>query len=70
LLINAAIVSTRSRDLRKMERAYRRLEAHLPSECQAFFQQASHQVAGLGFSPEARTMVHARHAKWTSRARA
>ncbi len=70
LLLNAAIVSTRSRDLHKMERAYRRMEAHLPSECAAFFQQAAHQVAGLGFSAEARTMVQARHAKWTSRSRA
>ncbi|MCE2947636.1 MAG: hypothetical protein ACK515_03190 [bacterium] len=70
LLINAAIVSTRSRDLRKMERAYRRLETHLPSECPAFFQQAAHQVAGLGFSPEARALVQSRNAKWTSRGRA
>jgi hypothetical protein len=70
LLINAAIVSTRSRDTRKMERAYRRLEAHLPSECPAFFQQAAHQVAGLGFSAEARALVQSRNAKWTSRGRA
>ena len=70
LLINAAVISTRSRDMRKMERAYRRLEAHLPSECPAFFQQAAHQVAGLGFSPDARTMVQSRNAKWTSRASA
>jgi len=70
LLINAAIVSTRSRNLKKMERAYKRLEAHLPSECAAFFQQAAHQVAGLGFSAEARGMVQARHAKWTARSRA
>jgi len=70
LLINAAIVSTRSRDLKKMERAYKRLEAHLPSECAAFFQQAAHQVAGLGFSAEARAMVQARHTKWTARSRA
>ncbi|MBC7779126.1 MAG: hypothetical protein H7125_03380 [Proteobacteria bacterium] len=70
LLINAAIVSTRSRDLKKMDRAYKRLEAHLPSECPAFFQQAAHQVAGLGFSVEARAMVQARNVKWTSRSRA
>ncbi len=67
LLLNSAIVATRTRDLARMERAFRRMETHLPSECQAFFRQASHQVAGIGFSPEARKLVQARNAKWTAR---
>jgi hypothetical protein len=67
LLLNSAIVSTRSRDTNKMERAFKRMEAHLPSECPAFFKQAAHQVAGLGFSPEARQLVQTRSAKWTAR---
>lgn len=69
LLVNAAIVSTRSRDLHRMKRAYQHLETHLPSECPAFFQQAAHQVAGIGFTQEARALVQARNAKWTSQSR-
>jgi len=69
LLVNAAIVSTRSRDLRRMERAYRRLETHLPSECPSFFRQAAHQVAGIGFTQEARALVQSRNTKWTLQGR-
>jgi hypothetical protein len=65
LLVNGAIVATRARDLRRMERAYRRLEAHLPSECPAFFERANHQVSGLGFSVEARALVRARLKRWS-----
>ena len=65
LLVNGAIVATRARDLRRMERAYRRLEAHLPSECPAFFERANHQVSGLGFSVEARALVRVRMQRWS-----
>ena len=65
LLVNRAIVATRSHDPGRMERAFAGLAAALPEAAPGFFAEGMREMDRLGYPPHVREVMerwHARHA--------
>ncbi len=64
LLVNRAIVATRSHDPGRMERAFAALVEALPEAAPAFFAEGMREMDRLGYPPHVRAVMerwHARH---------
>jgi hypothetical protein len=67
LLLNHAIVATRTQNPDRMERAFNLLGALLPQDCPAFFDEALEQSERRAFGDAVREVIRDHHRRWTRR---
>jgi len=67
LLLNRAIVATRSHDPRLMEEAFETLLENLPEEAPAFFREGMEQMDVLGYPPRVRAVMQRYYDQWCGR---
>ncbi|QIK38144.1 hypothetical protein GWK36_09300 [Caldichromatium japonicum] len=64
LLINRAIVATRTRQPELMDSAFRSIADYLPDEAPAFFREGMSQIEGLDYPAAARTVMEHYFTAW------
>jgi hypothetical protein len=65
LLLNHAIVATRSHDTDTMEMAFEVLTAHLPEDAGKFFSEGMQQMDALNYPPHVRKVMEKYHNDWS-----
>jgi hypothetical protein len=66
LLLNSAIVATRTLEPKRMELAFDRIARLLPNDAADFFAQAMQQLDIIGYPPPVRQVVEAYYKKYTN----
>jgi hypothetical protein len=66
LLLNRAIVATRSHDPDLMEAAFSAVVEHLPDDAQRFFAEGMEQMDLLGYPPQVRRVMQRYHERWST----
>lgn len=64
LLLNRAIVATRSHEPTLMEDAFETLLEHLPDEAPGFFREGMEQMDALGYPPRVRALMQRYYDRW------
>jgi hypothetical protein len=64
LLLNRAIVATRSHEPILMEEAFESLVEHLPDEAPGFFREGMEQMDALGYPPRVRALMRRYYDQW------
>lgn len=64
LLLNRAIVATRSHEPMLMEEAFESLVEHLPDEAPGFFREGMEQMDALGYPPRVRALMQRYYDQW------
>lgn len=64
LLLNRAIVATRSHRPALMKEAFESLIEHLPDEAPTFFREGMEQMDALSYPPQVRDLMQRFHEKW------
>jgi hypothetical protein len=64
LLLNRAIVATRSHQIAFMEDAFESIIEHLPEEAPTFFREGMEQMEALKYPPQVRALMQHYHDRW------
>ena len=67
LLINRAIVATRSHRPELMDQAFESVAEYLPEEAPSFFREGMEQMDALNYPPQVRAVMLRFHERWCSR---
>lgn len=67
LLLNGAIIATRTQHPALMNEAWDRLEAHLPDQCAAFYAEGLRESQKPSYATHVSDLLGERFAKWTAR---
>ena len=67
LLINRAIVATRSHHPELMEQAFESIVEYLPEEAPTFFREGMEQMDALSYPPRVRDLMQRYHKQWCGR---